>query len=126
MDDVDEDEDGGDDDVTSPQILLESFCLCNNCVMSGAVSAPGHFETKNYDGVSWCMVWHIVNWLVLDFADRHHMISEIEKRREVGVKVVFLGVMIGRKRQSEKPADKWFPMFIQAAFTFSRGSTNLN
>ena len=79
VDDGDEDEDGDDDDVTAPQILLESFCLCNNCVMSGTVSAPGHFETKNYDGVSWCMVWHIVNLLVLDFADRHHMIAKIEK-----------------------------------------------
>ena len=52
----------------APQILLESFSLCNNCVMGGAVSAPGHFE-NNYDGVY--MAYHDF----LDFADRHHMME---------------------------------------------------
>ena len=33
-----------DDDVTAPQILLESFSLCNNCVVGGAVGTPDHFE----------------------------------------------------------------------------------
>ena len=46
-DDNDEDkEEDDDDDKRAPQILLESFSLCNNCVMGGAVSTSGHFKTN--------------------------------------------------------------------------------
>ena len=45
-DDKNKNEDGEDDDVNSPQILVESFSLCNNFVMGAAVSAPSHLEKK--------------------------------------------------------------------------------
>ena len=38
--------------------------------------------------------------------------------------IIIIGTF-GRRRR-EKPADKWFPMIIEAAAAFSRGSANLN
>ena len=45
-DDKNKNEDSEDDDVNSPQILVESFSLCNNFVMGAAVSAPSNLEEK--------------------------------------------------------------------------------